>query len=167
MEITGSRTCVFCRRSWPLGEVNDDEWSTVPLGDGHLDEHLDEQPPDEYHRCPDCTAADVTEPGAGSVPAQQDEARSPISAACDAALQLAVEKVEEHGGKVIAGFLMLHVDGMTPNAGMEFLADEDEGPQDGDDMLAFLVNGVGAFAAKHGLPFRVMQMGADSIGAEG
>jgi hypothetical protein len=67
---------------------------------------------------------------------------------------------------VLAGFLMLHVDGLTPSAGLEFVADEEHGPQDPDDMLAFLISGVSAFAQRSGLPFRVMQMDG-GIGAEG
>jgi hypothetical protein len=95
----------------------------------------------------------MTDETTGDLTGSEDEARSPIGEACGAALELAAEKVEEHGGKVLAGFLMLHVDGLTPSAGLE-------------DMLAFLISGVSAFAQRSGLPFRVMQMDG-GIGAEG
>lgn len=90
-------------------------------------------------------------PGEGS--------RSDVAAATASALDALAERVEIGGGRVLAGFVMVHAEGITPGAGMYFVADDEDGPQSPEDMLSFLLSGVQAFADQHDLPFGVAHTG--------
>jgi len=84
--------------------------------------------------------------------------RSPIGRAIAAAQAALEEAIEAEGGKVLCAVMIVHAGGVAPDGGIDACADDVDGPQSPDDLLAFALNGVASLADRYGLPFAVMDV---------
>lgn len=93
----------------------------------------------------------------GADPVPRD--RSAIGRAIAQAQETLEAAIEREGGRVLCAVMIVQADGLTPNGGVDATADDVDGPQTPDDMLSFVLVGVGQLAARYGLPFSVMGVG--------
>jgi hypothetical protein len=94
-----------------------------------------------------------------------DRDRTPIGRAVDKAQAALNESIEADGGRVLASVMLVHAEGVEPTGGVDANVDAADGPQDPDDLLAFILFGVGQLAERYGLTFRVMDV--PDIGGQG
>jgi hypothetical protein len=87
--------------------------------------------------------------------------KGPIADAIAKAQATLVEALEAHGGKPLCSVMIVHAEGFTPDGGIDAYADDHDGPQTPDDLLAFALRGVGALAKRYGLPFAVMDVAGE------
>lgn len=102
-------------------------------------------------------------PGDGEEPHEGDE-MTVVGDAAKSALDLAAAKLAEGDARMVCGFAVVLADGVTPNGGVWFEADDD-GPQEPRDRVAFLLQAVEAFAKRQGVPLAVMDV--PEVGGQG
>lgn len=91
---------------------------------------------------------------------------TPIGRAIAAAQATLADALALEGGEVLCAVMLVHAQGVKPDAGVDAVAHDTDGPQDPDDLLAFAITAVGQLAERYGLPFAVLE-GGPGIGAQG
>ena len=91
--------------------------------------------------------------------------RTPIGRAIDEAQRVLAQGIEAEGGRVLCAVMIVHADGVTPNAGLDVESDPNDGPQSPDDIVALALHGVTALASRYGIEMGVFDAGA--IGGQG
>lgn len=84
--------------------------------------------------------------------------RSPVGRAIERAQAALEEAIEAEGGRIMCAVMIVHAEGVTPSGGIDVSADEADGPQDPDDLLAFALKGVAMLAERYGRPFAIMDV---------
>src|SRR4051812_11725077 len=88
----------------------------------------------------------------------EDAPNSVIREASEAALEQLGERLKEEGGKLLCGFVVVLAEGVRPNGGVFYMADEDDGPESSEEVLSIALSGIGSFAEAIGQPMAVMEM---------